>query len=222
MNRSSFERFALFFLKKKNFVFWLSVMSILFCGSLLVSYLEIVKIYQLESRLVSLQNEANLTLKKRKIKDQFLNHHILPDPYYLGSKIESIQFLQPEISYLESISSHPAYKNRAKVQKNLQSLKENNQLQFSEDCIRPSSKIQETEELQLEPILLNFSDLENLLCLIEGIHIGEFHSVEKQPQLVIRNFHLRKTPFFENKELFLLKLQLLKREFFKQKTEPSS
>lgn len=219
MSKQPLNRLGLLFLKKQYLIVWFILVSMVVLACFCLAYVNFSKLDQLQNRLSMLQSRANLTLAKRKNKDHFLNRHILADPYYLDNTIESLQFIQPELSYLKTFSSHPAYKNTEKAQKKLQILSGQNFLRFSEDTIRPSAKIQETEEIQINPIFMNHSDLENLLCLIEEAPIGELISSDKQPQLVIRQFHLRKTPLFDQNEVFSVKMKLLKREFLKQKSE---
>lgn len=190
-----------------------------FLFSCFVAYQNLSEISRLENQLSVLEKKACQTLEKRRTKDEFLENHILADPYFIDKHIESISLIKNEISVLEALSNHPGYKNSKLAYKRLQELEKIPSMQFSEDKREVSSKIQETDEKQKSTVYMNLDDLEMLLSRIEGVSIGKHTPLEKQPQLIIQNFHLRKAHFFDKGEVFAVKMNLMKREFLKPKQE---
>jgi hypothetical protein len=134
-----------------------------------------------------------------------------PDPHYLDKNVETLTFLLPEIKKLETIQLENA--EEEVLAKRLQMLKEGgNRLLFSEEQIRTNDLFRETEEKQQQPVELNEEDLKKLLCLIEGVTIWPYGPKEGRPQLIIKDFTLSKKELSSHEKVFVVSLQLIKRE----------
>lgn len=134
-----------------------------------------------------------------------------PDPHYLDKNVETLTFLLSEIKKLESIQSENP--DNEQINKRLQFLREGgNRLVFSEEQIRSNEFFREIEEKQQHPVEMNEEDLKKLLCLIEGITIWPYGPKEGRPQLIIKDFHLSKKELSSQEKVFVVSLQLIKRE----------
>lgn len=133
------------------------------------------------------------------------------DPHYLDKYIETLTFLFPEIKKLETIlADNP---ENEQLIKRLHDLQEgSNRLRFAEEQIRTHELFREIEEKQQQPIELNEEDLKKLLCLLEGITIWPYGPKEGRPQLIIKDFHLSRKECPTQEKVFVLSLQLIKRE----------
>lgn len=134
-----------------------------------------------------------------------------PDPHYIDKHIESLTFLLPEIRKLElMVEENP---ENIGASKRLFFLKGGgNRLLFKEEGIRSGSGLREMEEIQQSPVEMNEEDLKKLLCLIEGITIWPYGPKEGKPQLIVKDFKLSKKQTIAQQHVFLVSLQLIKRE----------
>jgi hypothetical protein len=134
-----------------------------------------------------------------------------PDPHYLEKNIETLSFLLSEVKKIEMLQSDVLEDER--IGKRLQFLKEgSNRLVFSEEQIRTNEVFREIEEKQQHPIEMNEEDLKKLLCLIEGITIWPYGPKEGRPQLIIKDFKLSKKEISPQEKVFVVSMQLIKRE----------
>ena len=77
----------------------------------------------------------------------------------------------------------------------------------------------EVEEKQKHPVEINEEDLKKIISVLEGVDISPYLSPEKHPQFIVKQFDLTKKTDEDSKEkVFILSMQLLKREF----TSPST
>ncbi len=95
------------------------------------------------------------------------------------------------------------------IDKHLESL---HMLRFSEEIVRKADGIQEMEEVQIEPIQVDDEDLKRILSVVEGIQIGPYSPPENSPQLIIKQFNLTKKSHNPQESIFVLNMQLIKRE----------
>ncbi len=65
---------------------------------------------------------------------------------------------------------------------------------------------------QQTPIELNEEDLKRLLCLIEGATIWPYGPKEGRPQLIIKDFTLSKKELPSQEKVYVVSIQLIKRE----------
>lgn len=133
------------------------------------------------------------------------------DPHYLDKYVETLTFLLPEIKRLEAI--HNESPDDEQIFKRLHFLKEGeNRLLFSEEQIRSNELFREIEEKQQSPIELNEEDLKKLLCLLEGVTIWPYGPKEGKPQFIIKDFKLSKKELNSREKVYVVSLQLIKRE----------
>lgn len=134
-----------------------------------------------------------------------------PDPHYLDKQLETLTFLLPEIKKLETLQSDNP--DDEQIVKRLLFLKDGgNRLTFSEEQIRTHEMFREIEEKQQRPIEINEEDLKKLLCLIEGVTIWPYGPKEGRPQLIVRDFKLAKKELSNQEKVFVVSMQLIKRE----------
>lgn len=134
-----------------------------------------------------------------------------PNPRYLDEHIETLTFLFPELKKLEAIFLENPYDEQ--LGKRLQFLKEGgNTLVFSEEQVRSNATFREVEEKQQHPVEMNEEDLKKLLCFIEGVTIWPYGPKEGRPQLIIKDFRLSKKILSSQEKVYVVSMQLIKRE----------
>lgn len=172
-------------------------------------YCHMQDLSDLQQRLDIIQIKAlNLRLQKEK-ESSFYNQINQADHYYIDKYLETLSFLEPEIKTFKSQLAENAdssFFNKIKY------LEESNRLLFSEDAIRQNDQIQEVEERQQVPVEMNEQDLKKLLTLVEGVHISPFTPKSNRPQLIIKNFELAKKTITPQDPVFVVNMQLIKRE----------
>jgi hypothetical protein len=133
------------------------------------------------------------------------------DPFYIDKHLETLIFLESEIKKMEALFSDTALDDAA--QKRLHFLKEGpNRLLFAEDKTRSKNKIREVMERQKQQIEMNEEDLKKLLCLVEGVTIWPYGPREGRPQLIIQDFQLAKKRHDAQDHVFVVQLNIIKRE----------
>ncbi len=163
---------------------------------------EMARILTKSSELQEVQQKENLLLASLKN----------PDPHYLEKNVESLIFLLPEMKKIETIQSESMQDEN--LGKRIHFLKEGgNRLVFSEEQIRTNEIFRELEEKQQHPVEMNEEDLKKLLCLIEGITIWPYGPKERRPQLIIKDFKLSKKDLPSQEKVYVIAMQLIKREY---------
>ncbi len=170
------------------------------------------------SSLHSLQDEA-LSLKskhawvesKSKIESDLLTQMGTADKSYLENQIESLQFLEPEIKKLGALLQTDPNQKEQKVRFDFLSSGKN-ALRFRQENFQRVGKIQEMEARQVHPVEMNREDVKELLARIENVKIEEHLPGNRPPDLLIKQFELIKKPLPSNEEVFLVNLELIKRE----------
>lgn len=169
------------------------------------------KLHQLEEDIDRVQARKIQAQEVQYKESVLLSSLKNPDPHYLEKNIETLTFLLPEMKKLETIQSENPEEQQ--TGKRLQFLKGgNNRLVFSEEQIRSNDIFREIEEVQQHPVEMNEEDLKKLLCLIEGITIWPYGPKEKRPQLIIKDFKLSKKELSSQEKVFVVSMQLIKRE----------
>lgn len=169
------------------------------------------KMNAIEEEMERIHVRVTLSQEILRKESSLLNSLKNPDPHYLDKNIETLTFLLPEVKKLEAISLENPYDDQ--ILKRLQFLKEGgNALVFEEEQIRTNETFREIEEKQQHPIEINEEDLKKLLCLIEGITIWPYGPKEGRPQLIIKDFRLSKKEISSQEKVFVITLQLIKRE----------
>ena len=164
-------------------------------------------------RLESAHQRSHLSTIKKNTEERILQNMKGADPYYLDKYVESLSFLEAECKKWERLSSltqlAPA------IEKRLNFLHSNkNTLSFAEGAIVQEGLFREVEEKQKHPVEINEEDLKKIICVLEGVDISPYLSPEKHPQFIVKQFDLTKKTHEDSKEkVFILSMQLLKREF---------
>lgn len=169
----------------------------------------------LEERFASAARKEKLALERKARKERFLHRYSHANPYFLDNQIESFPLLENERQKLEALLHHPAFPESQSIKDRLAFLKEN-RFAFTEEKIEVSSQMKEVEERQRHPVQMDESDLKQILSLIEDVPIETFSAVSGTPQILIKNFLLKKQETPLHTEVFEVEMDLLKREF----TEP--
>lgn len=173
-------------------------------------YFHVQELNALEERLEIIHFKAlNLRLQKEK-ETSFFTQINQADHYYIDKNLETLSFLEPEIKKYKTKSSEAETEdslfNRIKF------LEESNRLFFTEEGIRQNEQLQEVEERQQNPVEVNEQDLKKLLTLVEGVAIPPFTPKNNRPQLIIKNFELSKKTLSPQDHVFVVNMQLIKRE----------
>ncbi len=165
----------------------------------------------LEERMESI-HAKNVHYEEIQKKQHSVIHSLSQsDPTYIEKSLESLTFLEPEMKKMETLVSDNAVDESS--HRRLQFLKSGaNKLLFTEEKIRSKEKIREVMERQQRPVEMDDEDLKRLLCLVEGITIWPYGPKEGRPQLIIQDFQLHKKHLPSNDHVFVVQMQLLKRE----------
>jgi hypothetical protein len=202
-----------FFLRMRPSFFFILIafpfVTALFFISQIINEME-----ELESRFRSALAKEKLALERKERKERFLNRYSNANPYFLDEQIESLTFLEEEKQKLTSLSLHPAIPESQEIKNRLTFL-DQNRLLFREGKIESSTQLKETEERQQQPVEIDEADLKKLLSLIEDIPIESHQPVEGTPQILVKEFRLKKQEAPFHREIFEIEMNLLKREFNK-------
>jgi len=136
------------------------------------------------------------------------------DHFYIDKHIETMTFLEPEMKRLQ-IDHLQDSQNEWKNQR-VHFLQNSNQLLFAEENMQQNTLFQEVIERQQRPVEINEEDLKKLLSSIEGLSIGPYLPSSGRPQLFIQSFEMIKKPATLNDNIYVLNMQLIKREEIKK------
>jgi hypothetical protein len=173
-------------------------------------FLGVQKLNRIEEEIESVQVRISQAQEIQRKDSSVLASLKNPDPHYLDKNVEALTFLLPEMKKLEAIQLENPEDEQ--IGKRLQFLKEGNRLAFSEEQIRSNEMFREIEEKQQHPVEMNEEDLKKLLCLIEGITIWPYGPKEGRPQLIIKDFKLSKKELSSQEKMFVVSMQMIKRE----------
>jgi len=169
---------------------------------------------QLEARFVDAARKGKSALERKIRKERFIARYSESDPFFLDKEIESLLFLEKELSKIKSVIHHPALSNKRFLQERLEFLESrSNRLAFTEESIRLGARIKETEEKQRHSVEMNESDLKTLLARIEDIPISGAQPAPKMPQLLMKELRIKKTQTPLHSESYEVEMELLKREW---------
>lgn len=162
----------------------------------------------LEERIDLARTKAKKLALFKESEGALLTHPKSPDHFYIDKYLESLIFLMPEITKLQTLSTQ-----NDQTQKRLQFLSDGqNRLLFAEDKVRKNDHTEEIEERQQRPVEMNEEDLKRVLSLIEGVRIGALSPPEHRPQLIVKEFELLKKGSPLEDAVYLVQMQLIKRE----------
>lgn len=197
---------------KTAFLFYILIVLPLFLGGSFLVF-QYTEAKNLEATFYQTCKKGKKALATKKIKENFIQRHSNANPYFLEN-IESTTFLSPEIQELEHLIQHPALADKQALKARLDFLtKGANRLRFTEEAMRSSSKIKETEEKQLHPVQMNGEDIKKLLASLEDVPIDSYRMTENRPQIVITDFRLEKKQTPLKTHIFEVEMQFIKREF---------
>lgn len=169
---------------------------------------------ELENNIFRVQSLAYSQENKQSINMAVRQHYSDADHFYIDKNLESMTLLEPEIESLRNMTANPNFNDDENVKKRLETLSgPANRLSFTEGVVQSSPAFQEVTETLVHPVEVNVNDLRNILCLVEGVSIGDCVPPSNRPQLIVLDFKLDKKSVSEKNEVFLLNLKLLKREF---------
>lgn len=177
-------------------------------------YFKAIEIDELEFHFQRSIDMGKSALQRKAVQEEFLRRYSQADPYFIDREVESLQFLEKEQKKLLSAIGHPAIAHPEPFQERLVFIQsDENKISFTEQNIRASKGVKETEEKQRYAVQVDAEDLKKLLSLIEDIPIDGYRSMNRSPQIIIQNFQLHKQITSIETEVFLLEMSLLKREF---------
>lgn len=203
----------IFFLKMRPAFFFSLVALPLFLTALFL-FQEKVHLRELEERFIKASRKEKLAMERKGRKDRFLRRYSEANPYFLDQMIESFPLLQNEKLRLESLQSHPAFPESLSIRDRIQFLSEN-KLIFREEKIENSKEMKEVYEHQLYPAQMDEDDLKQILSIIEDVPIDTYLPKEHPPQILVKDFRLKKIQTPLNTEVFEVEMDLIKREFIK-------
>lgn len=169
---------------------------------------------ELENNLLRIQSQAYSLESKQATNMALRQNYRDADHFYIDKNLESMTLLEPEIESLRNMTTNPNFNDDENIKRRLETLSgPGNRLSFAEGVVQSSPVFQEVTETLIHPVEINVNDLRHILCLVEGIAIGNCTPPPNRPQLIVLDFKLDKKNVSEKNETFLLNLKLLKREF---------
>lgn len=172
------------------------------------------QVNDLEQRISHLQDQAFIRENKQSSNMAVRSHFSDADHFYIDKNLENLSLLEPEIESLKSMLNNPNFPDDDNIKKRLDTLTgSSNSLIFTEGVVQSTPIFQEVTETLVHPVEVNVSDLQEILCRIEGIPLDGCVPSQDRPQLLILDFKIDKKSVSEKNEVFLLNLKLLKREF---------
>jgi len=171
-------------------------------------------ITDLENMEWHLQDQAFSRERKQSTNITVRTHFRDADHFYIDKNLETLILLEPEIDSLKKMLNNPNFPEDENVKKRLDLLTgTGNTMVFTEGVVQSTPIFQEVTETLVHPVEINLSDLQQILCRIEGVSIGDCVPPPNRPQLIILEFKLDKKNVSEKNQVFLLNSKLLKREY---------
>ena len=172
------------------------------------------RVLELEEQFENGLRKGKIAFQRKATKERFLERYSQFDPYFLDTQIESLRFLTSEKERLESFFNHPAFPHKERLKARLDFLKsDENRLRFQEEGMRTTVQMKETEEKQRHPVQMDEEDLQKTLSLLEDVPLGSYTPSPASPQILIRDFRLKKQNPSSQAQVFEVEMELLKREF---------
>ena len=168
----------------------------------------------LQKQIWHLQDQASLREKKQSANMAVRSHFSDADHFYIDKNLETLSFLEPEVQSLREMLNNPNFPDDENIKKRIDLLTgSGNAMVFTEGVVQSTPIFQEVTETLVHPVEVNDSDIQQILCRIEGIPLRGCTPPANRPQLVILDFKIERKNVSEKNEVFLLNLKLLKREF---------
>lgn len=167
------------------------------------------------SRQISYLQDMAFVLENKQSSNLAVRSHFNDaDHFYIDKNLETLDFLEPEVESLNGMLNNPNFPDDDNIKKRLETLTGNgNAMIFTEGVVQSTPTFQEVTETLVHPVEVNVSDLQNILCRVEGIPLNNCTPPPNRPQLIVLDFKIDKKNVSEKNEVFLLNLKLLKREF---------
>lgn len=206
-----FERSGQIFFSRMHPVFFFLLTMLPVLAAACFVFLEKGHLQDLEERFAAAARKEKISLERKARKERFIQRYSQADPYFLDQKIESFPLLLAEKEQLESLLHHPAFPESTVLKDRLQFLNDN-RLAFVEENMKTSSQWKEVEEKQRRPVQMDEQDLQKILSLIEDVQVGPYIPSNTSPQILIKDFRLKKqeTPL---NQVWEAEMDLFKREF---------
>lgn len=206
-----FERCGQLFFSRMHpvFFFLLTIFPVL--AAALFVFLEKGNLQELEERFAAAARKEKISFERKARKELFMQRYSHADPYFLDQQIESLPLLLAEKERLESLLHHPAFPESTVLKNRLQFIHDN-RLAFIEENMRTSAQLKEVEEKQRHAVQMDEQDLQKILSLIEDVQVGPYLPSNASPQILIKDFRLKKqeTPL---NQVWEAEMDLFKREF---------
>ena len=171
------------------------------------------RLEELKNTIETLENKA-LNYKRQQASNMALiNHYRDADHFYIDKYLETLNFLEPEIEALQKIVNHKNFTGDTNITTRLDALTGSNNLVFVEGVVQSYPLYQETTETLAHPIEVNVSDIEKILAKVEGTEIKSYKPGPNRPQLIVLDFKIDKKKHYNNNEVYMLNMKLLKREY---------
>ena len=141
------ERIGKFcFSKKQPLLFYILLSVPIFLGMSFLIF-QYTEWKDLEERFDRACRKGKTALVKKEHKERFIQRYASASADFLENKIESLTFLSAEIDRLKTLIQHPALDDKHLLEERLNFLtKGENRFRFTEEAIRSSSTMKETEE----------------------------------------------------------------------------
>lgn len=201
-----------FFSKMRPFFFfaWIALPPFL---AIVVLSQELFKLQDLQERFAIAAKKEHLAKERQLRKMRCIERYSKKvNPYFLDQFIESFPLLQQEQKALEALAKHPAFPPSPDVAARLSFLQKN-RLTFREEAIEMNSEMKEVSESQQQPVQMDEADLKQILSFIEDVPIDGLLPHQESPQMLIKQFRLKKLETPLHTEVFEVEMDLLKREF---------
>ncbi|NGX59717.1 MAG: hypothetical protein KR126chlam3_00874 [Chlamydiae bacterium] len=179
-------------------------------------FASVKKLTRLTEEALYLKEKQQWIEKKKSLQQDLLMQMQKASSDYLENEIESLQFMLPEIQKLRALlHCDPSNETHLIRLDNLENGQ--NALRFRQQNFQRVGKFQEMDAIQQHPVEVNREDLKTLLARIENVQIGSTAPRNLPPDLQIKNFELIKKPLPVSEEIFLVNLELIKREIINDK-----
>lgn len=203
----------LFFLQMRPLFFFVVIALPLIAAGFFLSQ-QAASIQDLEGRFSQAAKKERQAMDRKGRKERFIERYSQSNPYFLDQTIESYPLLRAEKQRLEALVMHPAFPDSSAIQERLQFINEN-RLAFQEEKIETSKEMKEVHERIRHPVQMDEADLKQILSFLEDVPIETALPKERAPQILIKDFRLKKLETPLHTEVFEVEMDLIKREFTK-------
>lgn len=142
---------------------------------------------------------------------QALQHYRDVNPLYIDKELEALPLLSDEKGKIKEALDHADFMVDDQLKRRLQFLSSGqNRIVLNEGVVQNYGLFQEVVETTASPIEVDRSDIKKIL---QAIEVGPYTAQNKAPQLLILDFRLERKQLWEDYEVFLLSMKLLKRDY---------